>query len=297
MDTKNEAIPGWKLLKKANLKTKWLLRAKAELHQAIQFAAAVGRSYSPHSGEDRFGSLTWDDHNKMPVSVVVGKGQRIYAGLGLSKHTLYIYREDGNLIDKLPLKGLLRAEIVDWLKKKLGTAGFDQGSFTLELPYDIPEYDHGFEKKIKFKRKKTFAEFSRLFENASLVLRHYQHIHRKYSGEIKCWPHHFDIAFQLIYSKDDKPGNKYYVGLGFSPGDEKYKRPYYYINLWPVPGMPFQELPPIGEGNWNTEGWFGATLDLKSLKKIKGAGEQAQLVKGFYDSTLRETLKIINVGE
>ena len=291
-----EAFREWKLHKKANLKTKDLQQARAELHQAIQFVGAVGRSYSPSSAEDEYGSLNWDDGGKMLVSVVVGKNQRIYAGMSLSRFDLGVYHEDGRPVDSINLKGLGSTEIVSWLKKVLGNVGLDEDMLTLELPYQIPDYKDVIGKKLKFKRKKVFAEFSKLYENAARVLDHYKSDYSEYAGAIKCWPHHFDIATQLIFSENSDMDNKNYVSLGFSPGDENYKRPYYYINLWPVPELSSQDLPAVGKGNWNTKGWFGATLDIKTIKKAEDEDQQAGMVKDFYDAAIREIFTLINFG-
>lgn len=290
-----EIFPDWKLHKKANLKTKELLTTRAELHRAIQLVGAVGRSYSPESTEDEYGSLSWDSNAGMLVSPIVGEKQGIYAGLNLSKFILGVYHQDGIQIDSLNLHEYKLAEIVDWLRKILNHAGLDERMLSLELPYEIPEYQTVLDEKFRFERKKVFEEFSRLYENAALVLGHYQSINRKHATELKCWPHHFDIATQLIFEDDGEPGRKDFIGLGFSPGDENYKRPYYYINLWPVPEIAIQDLPSIQEASWNVKGWFGATLDIKNIKKLKEAGQQAQLVKGFYDIALREIIEIINL--
>ncbi len=287
-----ESLRDWEIHEKTNLKTKKLLAARIELHRAVQLVGAVGRSYSPPSGEDEYGSLEWDKNGKMLVCVPVGREKKIYAGLSLAKFNLGLYDQNGTLIDGMDLKKHSLGEAVDWLKMSLGKAGLEEGKLTMELPYEIPEYALGTEKKFKYKPKNTFREFSNLYENAALILSHYRE-NNDHASDIKCWPHHFDIAMQLIFEEEGNPDEKKYVGLGFSPGDENYKRPYYYINLWPAPDIPLSDLPPIQGARWNIEDWFGATLDIKNFKKINDAQAQMELVKAFYDAALSEIFKLI----
>ncbi|MDN5216572.1 DUF5996 family protein [Fulvivirgaceae bacterium BMA12] len=287
-----ESLRDWKMHEKTNLKTKKLLAARIELHRAVQLVGAVGRSYSPPSGEDEYGSLEWNNVSKLLVSVPVGQEEKIYAGLSLAKFNLGLYSQNGRLIEGMDLKKCTLSGAVNWLKVSLGKAGLQGEKLTMELPYEIPEYAGDTEKKFKYKPKNTFKEFSNLYENAALILSHYRE-NNDHASEIKCWPHHFDIAMQLIFEGEGNPDEKKYVGLGFSPGDENYKRPYYYINLWPAPDIPLSDLPSIQGGKWNIEGWFGATLDIKNFKKINDAQAQMELVKTFYDAVLSEIFKII----
>ena len=287
-----ELLQDWEMHEKINLKTKALLAARVELHRAVQLIGAVGRSYSPASGEDEYGSLEWDESNKMLVSVPVGEKEKIYAGLSLLTFTLGLYKTGGTLIDNMDLKKRRPDEVVIWLKKTLSQAGLQGEKLTLALPYEIPSYASDTEKKFSFKPKSAFREFSNFYQNAALMLNYYRK-NNDPAAEIKCWPHHFDIAMQLIFDGNGSSEEKKYVGLGFSPGDENYKRPYYYINLWPAPEIPLSDLPSIQGAKWNIEGWFGATLDIKSFKKINEAPAQARLVKAFYDAALKEIFSII----
>lgn len=290
----NEAFHTWVPHKKANLKTKALHTVRVELHRAIQIVGATGRSYSPPSIEDAYGSLHWHGDSGIMMSQVVGTDQRIYAGLSFSKFVLGIYHEDGAEIDSLHLNGYRFAEAVAWFRKVLNNAGLDGNVLSLDLPYEIPEYGTQSDQEFRFKHKKVFSEFSKLYENAALVLGYYQRNNSKNATEMKCWPHHFDLAIQLIYDVDGEPDQKNYIGLGFSPGDDTYKRPYYYINLWPYPDIKEQDLPSFQGGSWNTKGWFGAALDIKSIKKTNETVRQTQLVKDFYDITLKAIFKLIN---
>src|ERR1041384_8847530 len=52
------------------------------------------------------------------------------------------------------------------------------------------------------------------------------------ASPVRCWPHHFDMA--TLISLDEAKGEKgRSVNAGFSPGDEHYEEPYYYVSPYP----------------------------------------------------------------
>ena len=73
----------------------------------------------------------------------------------------------------------------------------------------------------------------------------------------RVWPHHFDAArLWQLGGKQSGPA----LGFGFSPGDDSYDEPYFYVNLWPYPDAD-QMLPALdGDARWHREGWTGAVL-------------------------------------
>ena len=290
----HKTFTGWTSHKKEYLKIEEVLAVRAELHLAIQIVGAAGRSYSPHSYEDEYGSLRWRHDSDLLVSEVIGTQQRIFASLSMSEFMLGVFKEDGSEIASLYLTGKSFIDAVNWLRKVLNDTGLDGTMLSMDLPYEIPEYQTKNEKEFQLKHEKVFSEFSMLYKNAVLVLDYFKGKYKRNATEIKCWPHHFDIAIQLIYDDESEPGQKIYIGLGLSPGDEKFNRPYYYINLWPFLELKKHELSSLSAGSWNTTGWFGATLDIQYLEKIKEASHQAKVVKDYYDITLNEIFKLIN---
>ncbi len=82
-------------------------------------------------------------------------------------------------------------------------------------------------------------------------------------GELRIWPHHFDLGF---FQPDVAEGKS--IGGGFSPGDEHYPLPYIYVNPYGV-DRPL-ELPELEYGFWSDK-WFGAVITAEEFNVPNGA--------------------------
>ena len=58
--------------------------------------------------------------------------------------------------------------------------------------------------------------------------------HKLDAPPVRCWPHHFDLD-TLIYFDRKEPVRT--MGVGFSPGDEYYDEPYFYVSIYPAPDV------------------------------------------------------------
>jgi hypothetical protein len=79
------------------------------------------------------------------------------------------------------------------------------------------------------------------------------------ASEVRCWPHHFDIATLIEVARGKT------IGVGMEPGDVYYDEPYFYVNLHPRPAAPPTALLG-GHGTWHTHEWIGAVLPVSRLK-------------------------------
>ncbi|HEV2722836.1 MAG TPA: hypothetical protein VG323_22620, partial [Thermoanaerobaculia bacterium] len=98
--------------------------------------------------------------------------------------------------------------------------------------------------------------------------------------DVRCWPHHFDIATLLEFD-----GGKS-IGAGLSPGDDSCDEPYWYVNHHPPTSR--RDLPALaGGGTWNTSGWVGAILPWSH-----GGDAQA-----FLDSAVAASRRLLELVE
>src|SRR5262249_32791864 len=73
---------------------------------------------------------------------------------------------------------------------------------------------------------------------------------------VRCWPHHFDLD-TLVYFAAKTPDDVRSMGAGFSPGDEYYDEPYFYVSIYPAPNVPMlPRLPAIG--HWHERDFTAA---------------------------------------
>lgn len=90
------------------------------------------------------------------------------------------------------------------------------------------------------------------------------------NGELRIWPHHFDMGFWQPSEVEGKS-----IGGGFSLGDNYYDSPYFYMNPYGVDRP--DSLPSLLHGGW-TEHWLGAVL---TAAELQGASDSQQVASPF----------------
>lgn len=114
-------------------------------------------------------------------------------------------------------------------------------------------------------------------------------IERKLAASpVYCWPHHFDLATQikLPIRNADTTGD---IGVGFSPGDEYYDEPYFYVSVYPEPDPAILPMLPA-MGHWHTHEF---TAGVKPAHKILTATDQASETDNFLQGAAAIALKIL----
>lgn len=85
---------------------------------------------------------------------------------------------------------------------------------------------------------------------------------RDHFTQVHLWPDGFDFSIESFIN-----GSNGQIGVGVSPGDERYELPYLYVNPYPfrenIVGQPL----PIGK--WHTTGWNGVKVEWNELETKK----------------------------
>jgi hypothetical protein len=158
-----------------------------------------------------------------------------------------------------------------------------RGAYTLARHYDIPE--HAVARGERFSPAlKDLEELSRWFANGASTLEQLRSAEPG-ASEVRCWPHHFDIATLITL------GPEVTVGAGIEPGDVYYEEPYLYVNARPQPrGRALPETL-AGGGFWHTHEWIGAVLPASRLDP-NGAAQQKQCVQ-FLESAVATCKRLV----
>ncbi|MFY0600716.1 MAG: hypothetical protein JXR03_13670 [Cyclobacteriaceae bacterium] len=271
-------MSNWKNINGIDLET--LKSNRKSLHQAVQIVSTLPRNVLPHDPTDATASLVWNTKTNGLESIPVPnpKGIDIRAGLAFHSFSLYI-SENGDIISSFALEGKSIIEGFGWLKKELAKADIPTEKLNLDLPYEIEKYDYS---KVLSVDYSSLKEYAFLYDNTLHVL---TSLVEKYENafDIRCWPHHFDLATLIPVELDEKDEIVKSIGIGLSPGDEGVEEPYVYVNVWPNVDFAVLSQNQLPAGHWNAEGWSGAVLTYTELLK---ATDQQESFSGFIDQSL-----------
>ena len=227
-----------------------LAAARTLAHRGVQWPARAAWANLASVADDSHTSLVWDAEMAALLGQPLAGGVRV--GLRIGVFELVVTTK--TRCDALALGGKSDAEVGAWLDGKLTGEGLKPAS-GIKLPYDMPP--------TLFARASEevphFAALSLWFAAAADVLEELRTKYRRYKpgpSPVRCWPHHFDIAF-LVWLEEGPPEKARSIGIGVSPGDGYYAQPYFYLSPYPKPDT--ENLPALPPGGrWHAKDFFGA---------------------------------------
>jgi hypothetical protein len=248
--------------------------ARETLHHAAQLLALVGASYFPARADDSHTSMRWLADDQAFATEIVEAARPFRVGLRANDLTLLFLEASGREAGVFPLSERTRDEAIAWLRARIGDAGRDAASLRTSLHFSIA---HGAtDEGAPFVRQSgALEELSRWYANATIVLEA-QRAQRTGAGDVRCWPHHFDIATLVTLA-----GSAFQtIGVGMSPGDASTEESYFYVSPYP---RPTGSVAPLEIGRWHTTDWWGALLMATEIVAATSPTEQLALVTRFVD--------------
>ena len=259
--------------------------ARIQAHFAAQWLARAARAYIPARPDDDHTNLGWDDALGGFVTHALPDGARL--GLKLADLTLVILEHAGaDPSNALPLDGCGDGQARAWLGRQWAERGLDPEALDAPPPYEMPVRGSG--------AVYTAAELAEFlgalavwYSNANAVLgARRRDIIGRIPGvpPVRCWPHHFDLDTLVTVA----PGRT--MGVGFSPGDDFYDEPYFYISLYPAPDVASLPcLPAIG--HWHARPFTAA---IATARGIVEAGDQKREVEAFLSEAVEIAIKALS---
>lgn len=262
------------------LESNVLSEARDQIHQAIQWPSRAVRLHLKAADDDSHTNLSWDDELGGLVSRVI-PSERGGLMLGLRFEDLRLVTAiEGRFDADFPLDGRTDAEAAAWTADRLRTVGLDPTGLDGRLPYVTP--DHPIKQGVPYSLADGagVSVLARWYGNAASLLEDVRTAYAELKpgpSEVRCWPHHFDIATLLRLETGD-PETARAIGVGFAPGDNAIAEPYFYANPWPPldpEGLP--DLP--APGRWHSDGFVGAIARARHVLVLddQGAGIRAYL--------------------
>lgn len=260
-----------------------LTDSRLQFHHAAQFATALGISFLPRKDDDSHTNLGWlPAHEALCSREVQAPKGAVQLAVQPRNLTLLALR-DGAVIRQVPLHGLTLSHVEVTLRDAVAESGLDGRRLTMKRHYELPSHRVANGEPFDVSSSDEFAELAHWYGNAANVL---DELRSRISGdEVRCWPHHFDIATLATIA----PGRT--SGAGMLAGDKQVPEPYYYVNAYPPPPPGGASAPLEGGGYWNTEGWFGAVLTGSRLSADPNA--QAAQVRSFLDSAFEACASLL----
>jgi hypothetical protein len=274
---------GWKQL--GSVDPTALLDARLQCHVAATLFARLGRGYLEAKPDDSQTNIGWDRERNMLVGKnIPSMDQPFHLGLDLAELRLSLRRSGGVEESGIALSGKTLEDAIAWVGKILQGAGLALEPLLQPLHFDLPDHPVASGKPFG-PVNETFVELSRYYSNTAVAVGELVASDAR-ASEIRCWPHHFDLATLITITGTGEAAKT--LGIGFSPGDGSYSQPYLYVSPWPYPDATSLPVFP-GPGSWRTEGWTGAILTATELIEAGAGSSQEKVVKTFLN-TLHATL-------
>jgi len=264
----------WKQL--GTIERHQLTQARLAAHRAAQWLARTARAYIEPRDNDSHTNLGWDRALGGLVTHPLPNESRL--ALRIADLTLRLL---GPNESDFSLKDRSEADVRTWLGSRLNARGLNPFALDKPLPYEMPASAIASGGRYRLDEgESALAELSRWYDNASRVLDNVRHelvARGLRAPPVRCWPHHFDLDTLVYFSV--RPDNTRTMGVGFSPGDEYYDEPYFYVSIYPAPAVTM--LPTLPVGHWHSHDFTAAIL---TARRILDESDQGVAVGSFLRS-------------
>ena len=247
--------------------------AREVLHHAAQVASALGATHLEADDDHQYANLGWSEaHQALLGRPVAG----LQAGL-VPANGCWILVQGDDVVADLPLADTTLDEALVWLALVVEGAGGPSGPLA-PVGYEISDHPITDGAPFPLLDADVAGAVGEWFRSSARALADIADAHEN-ASDVRCWPHHFDIATLITLEGSGESART--VGVGMTPGDGGIPRPYLYVTPWPYPAE--WTGPELPVGGWVTEGWFGAVLDADG---VLGADDQQAAVLGFVEAAI-----------
>lgn len=261
-----------------------LTDARLQVHHAAQLAAALGISYLPRRSDDSHTNLEWLSAAGVLASRDVPGDPPFRIGVRVADLTLCMLSGGDRLLGTIPLHARTIDEAASWIRERIADSGADSSRFTLSKHYQIPHHAVDDGAPFDTSHGASFQQLAAWFELGASTLGRVRAAND--GSEVRCWPHHFDLATLLTAAPERT------VGVGLEPGDVYYDEPYFYVNMRPEPPRELLTATLAGGGFWHTHEWLGAVLP---ASRIADASTIRARVDAFLDSAIAACQALVAV--
>lgn len=252
-----------------------LEKARIQLINAVQLVSAGPRSYVKNSQKSYHDWLYWDMDTSSIISDEFGTKEKARINLDIEGFVLSIFGKNDHR-EHLVLSGLSYPMAFGWMKIKLDGFHFEGDSFNDNTPYQIAK-TLGPDEDMNVSNQDVFHDLVLYFSNACDTFEKLKSI-LGIQGTIRVNPENLNLVL-LPESQTNVPI------FGFSPGDQTYPEPYYYLKLTHADEKVVRQLDKT-IGIWNTKDWNGWVLLSNEFVSTNFDHEQVS-VSDFFQTNYR----------
>jgi hypothetical protein len=243
-----------------------------QVHWAAQAPAALAEALIPKREDDSHVNLGW---HEAAAALLTHPAGRLRAGVRPADLALLVLDGD-RVAEEWPLAGHSLEEAFGWIRGAAARVAGSEPPALARRDWDMPEHPVAGGGRLSGEPAAAFEEVARWYANADLVLGGLAAANRG-ASEVRCWPHHFDIATLVTLDADRSAEEARSIGIGLAPADGSIPEPYLYVNPWPAPEAE-GELPTLeAGGEWYREDFFGALLRASRLVEGGVPGQRERL--------------------
>jgi hypothetical protein len=249
-----------------------LVDARLQAHWAAQVVSALGTGLLPHRDDYSETNLGWDRERQALVGRHV---EGVTAGLRVRDLVWFVL---GPKPAERPAVGSTLGEGLRWLRSITVENGLADRPLD-RRPEDLPSHPLG--RDGRFEAVDGLDEIAAWFHVASLAIGRIAE-RTPDAGEVRCWPHNFDLATLLPIGRGQT------IGVGLCAGDADIPEPYFYVTPHPRP-EPGDGPVALPAGRWNERFWFGAVLRGSEIP----SDDPRTTVDGFLDVAVAACRRVI----
>ena len=133
-----------------------------------------------------------------------------------SAFKIFLVDRKVQVISSFDLSGMSYRQLMLWLEEQIGKLGLKASNLTMNLPYTLPENVKKAGDPFELDHPDIVDELARYFHNTYVSLRKVKEA-RKIEDAINIWPHHFDMALDMVLKDTGDPETNTKIAFGMSP--------------------------------------------------------------------------------
>ncbi len=275
---------------------KTLADARLQLHYTAQIVSSVGFTFVDPVPDFNHTNMGWDAALGVLASWPAPGDRPFQAALRFRDLTLLLLGAEGRVAAEHSMDGRTIGDGYRWLQSAIETYTGKPIPKPLFRPdHELPPHAAGSSAPLTSQPRGPFEELSRWYANADYVLRQWQSEYPA-ASPVRCWPHHFDIAFLIHLDREKGAEESRTIGVGLSPGDDSYQEPYFYISPYPYPEEETRRPALAGAGHWNSEDFVAAVLPASKLVDAGSPAAQLRQVEAYARSAIEGCRKLLGAG-